>query len=208
MPDFKSLQEAVKKGRVPDTTAQIQALLAAGVGAQDILRQGLLAAMDEIGQRFKRNEIFVPTVLLAARAMKKGTELLKPLLVQAGVKPFATAVIGTVKGDLHDIGKNLVGMMLEGAGFTVIDAGVSVPPEKFVSLARENRARIIGISALLTTTMPGMRTVIEQARAAGLPAKIIIGGAPVTQAFAESIGADAYCPDAATGAETAKRLAR
>jgi 5-methyltetrahydrofolate--homocysteine methyltransferase len=145
-------------------------------------------------------------VLVAARAMKAGTELLKPHLIQAGVQAVATAVMGTVKGDLHDIGKNLVIMMLEGAGFAVVDAGVDVAPEKFVALAKEHNAKVVGLSALLTTTMPSMKSAVEAIRAAGLPSKVMIGGAPVTQAYCDAIGADGYSPDAASAAELAKRL--
>lgn len=206
MLDYASLREAMKKGNVVEVTRLIDLLLAEGATAEDILNQGLLEAMSDIGQRFKRGELFVPSVLIAARAMKKGTEMLKPLLVKAGAQPVATAVIGTVKGDLHDIGKNLVCMMIEGAGFAVIDAGVDVSAEKFVELARQHNAQIIGVSALLTTTMPGMKSVVEAVRGAGLGAKVIIGGAPVTQAFCDSIGADGYSADAASAAELARSL--
>jgi len=184
----------------------VAAALEQGVAASDLLNEGLCAGMGIVGERFKKNEVFVPQVLLAARAMKQGTDLLKPHLIAAGVTPFATAVIGTIKGDLHDIGKNLVGMMLEGAGFKVVDAGIGVAPERFVELAQEHDAKIVGVSALLTTTMVTMRAVVEAVRAAGLPAKVIIGGAPVTQAFCDEIGADGYSPDAASAAETAKQL--
>ena len=163
--------------------------------------------MGIIGERFKKNEIFVPQVLLAARAMKQGTEILKPHLVAAGVQPLATAVIGTIKGDLHDIGKNLVGMMLEGAGFKVVDAGIGVAPEKFIELAKEHGAQVIGVSALLTTTMVNMRDVVRAARESGIEVKVIVGGAPVTQAFCDEIGADGYSSDAASAAQLATRLA-
>ncbi|HRR34460.1 MAG TPA: corrinoid protein [Kiritimatiellia bacterium] len=203
----EQIQEAVIKGKAPDVVSLVAAALEQGVAASVLLNDGLCAGMGVIGERFKKNEIFVPQVLLAARAMKLGTDLLKPHLIAAGVTPFATAVIGTIKGDLHDIGKNLVGMMLEGAGFKVIDAGIGVAPEKFVALAQEHGAKIVGVSALLTTTMVAMRDVVVAVRAAGLPAKVIIGGAPVTQAFCDEIGADGYSPDAASAAELAKRLA-
>lgn len=206
MPDFEILKTAMKSGKVADVRKLVEGLLAEGVAAPDILNKGLLEAMGEVGQRFKRNEVFVPEVLVAARAMKAGTELLKPHLIQAGVQAVATAVMGTVKGDLHDIGKNLVIMMLEGAGFAVVDAGVDVAPEKFVALAKEHNAKIVGLSALLTTTMPSMKGAVEAIRSAGLPAKVIIGGAPVTQAYCDSIGADGYSADAASAAELAKRL--
>jgi len=170
------------------------------------LNNGLLEAMGEVGQRFKKNEVFVPEVLVAARAMKAGTELLKPHLIKAGVHAVATAVMGTVKGDLHDIGKNLVIMMLEGAGFAVVDAGVDVAPETFVALAQQHNAKIVGLSALLTTTMPSMKNAVEAIHSSGLSAKVIIGGAPVTQAYCDAIGADGYSPDAASAAELARRL--
>ena len=206
MPDFEVLKTAMKSGKVADVRKLVEAALAQGLAAQDILNKGLLEAMSEVGQRFKKNEVFVPEVLVAARAMKAGTELLKPHLIAAGVQAVATAVMGTVKGDLHDIGKNLVIMMLEGAGFAVVDAGVDVSPEKFVALAKEHNAKIVGLSALLTTTMPSMRGAVAAIRAAGIPAKVIIGGAPVTQAYCDSIGADGYSADAASAAELARRL--
>jgi len=203
----EQIQEAVIKGRAPEVVSLVAAALEQGVAASDLLNEGLCAGMGIVGERFKKNEVFVPQVLLAARAMKQCTDLLKPHLIAAGVTPFATAVIGTIKGDLHDIGKNLVGMMLEGAGFKVVDAGIGVAPERFVALAQEHDAKIVGVSALLTTTMVTMRAVVEAVRAAGLPAKVIIGGAPVTQAFCDEIGADGYSPDAASAAELARRLA-
>ena len=206
MPDYDVLKVAMKSGKVADVRKLVEAALAEGAAAQEILNSGLLEAMSEVGQRFKRNEVFVPEVLVAARAMKAGTELLKPHLIKAGVHAVATAVMGTVKGDLHDIGKNLVIMMLEGAGFAVVDAGVDVSPDKFVELAKAHNAKIVGLSALLTTTMPSMRGAVEAIRAAGIPAKVIIGGAPVTQAYCDSIGADGYSPDAASAAELATRL--
>jgi 5-methyltetrahydrofolate--homocysteine methyltransferase len=206
MPDYDVLKVAMKSGKVADVRKLVEGLLAEGAPAQDILNSGLLEAMGEVGQRFKRNEVFVPEVLVAARAMKAGTELLKPHLVRDGVQAVATAVMGTVKGDLHDIGKNLVIMMLEGAGFAVVDAGVDVTPERFVELAQEHNAKIVGLSALLTTTMPSMKGAVEAIRAAGVPAKVIIGGAPVTQAYCDAIGADGYSPDAASAAELAKSL--
>jgi len=206
MPQYDVMKTAMKSGKLADVRKLVEAALAEGAPAQEILNSGLLEAMNEVGQRFKRNEVFVPEVLVAARAMKAGTEVLKPHLVSAGVQAVATAVMGTVKGDLHDIGKNLVIMMLEGAGFAVIDAGVDVSPERFVALAREHNAKVVGLSALLTTTMPGMKGAVEAIRASGLDAKVIIGGAPVTQAYCEAIGADGYSADAASAAELARRL--
>ena len=206
MPHYDVMKTAMKSGKLADVRKLVEAALAEGAPAQEILNSGLLEAMNEVGQLFKRNEVFVPEVLVAARAMKAGTEVLKPHLISAGVQAVATAVMGTVKGDLHDIGKNLVIMMLEGAGFAVIDAGVDVSPERFVALVREHNAKVVGLSALLTTTMPGMKGAVEAIRAAGLDAKVIIGGAPVTQAYCEAIGADGYSPDAASAAELARRL--
>ena len=206
MADFEALQNAMKSGKVADVTALVNQFIEAGEPAGDILDKGLLEAMSEVGQRFKRNEVFVPEVLVAARAMKAGTEILKPHLVEAGVEAVGTAIMGTVKGDLHDIGKNLVIMMLEGAGFNVFDAGVDVSPEKFISLAKEHNAHIVGLSALLTTTMPSMKTTVDAMRGEGVTAKIIIGGAPVTQDYCDSIGADGYSEDAAAAAELALSL--
>lgn len=200
------IREALIKGKTPEVESLVSQALQEGVAASVILNDGLCQAMGIIGERFKKSEIYVPQVLLAARAMKRGTDILKPHLIAAGVQPVATAVIGTIKGDLHDIGKNLVGMMLEGAGFRVVDAGIGVSAETFVSLAQEHQARIIGVSALLTTTMVSMRSVVEAVRAAGLTAKVIIGGAPVTQGFCDEIGADGYSPDAASAAQLATRL--
>jgi len=164
--------------------------------------------MSEIGILFKNNEVFIPEVLIAARAMKAGMAILKPLLIEKDVKPVGKVVLGTVKGDLHDIGKNLVGMMLEGAGFEVIDLGIDVSPEKFVEAARDNQADCVAMSALLTTTMPHMKDTIEAFEAAGLRenVKIMIGGAPITQSYADEIGADGYASDAASAAELAKNL--
>ena len=206
MPDYEVLKTAMKSGKVADVRKLVEAALAEGTSAQEILNDGLLSAMGEVGQRFKRNEVFVPEVLVAARAMKAGTELLKPHLTKEGVQAAANAVVGTVKGDLHDIGKNLVIMMLEGAGFAVVDAGVDVAPDRFVALAKEHNAKVVGLSALLTTTMPGMKSAVDALRASGLPVKVMIGGAPVTQAYCDEIGADGYSVDAASAADLAKRL--
>jgi 5-methyltetrahydrofolate--homocysteine methyltransferase len=203
---LEQIRESLIKGRAPEVASLVKQALQEGVEASVILNEALCCGMGVIGEKFKKNEIFVPQVLLAARAMKQGTEVLKPHLVAAGVQPFATAVIGTIKGDLHDIGKNLVGMMLEGSGFKVVDAGIGVAPETFVKLAQEHQAQIIGVSALLTTTMVNMRAVVEAVRAAGLAAKVIIGGAPVTQSFCDEIAADGYSPDAASAAQLARRL--
>jgi len=194
-----------KSKAVADLVAQA---LAEGVPAQAILDEGLLAGMSIIGTKFKNNEVFVPEVLVAARAMKKGAEVLQPALIQAGIKAKGTAVIGTVSGDLHDIGKNLVRMMMEGHGINMIDLGVDVPASRFLEAARENDASIICCSALLTTTMVEMKKVVELIKNSDLADKvtIMIGGAPVTQAFCDQIGADCYTPDAATAAEAAMQF--
>ncbi len=208
MSTLTEISEAMQKGRAKLIKTLVPQALEEGIPAQDILQDGLLAGMDVVGRRFKANEIFVPEVLVAARAMNVGAELLKPYLSEAGVEPKGKVILGTVKGDLHDIGKNLVRMMLEGKGLTVIDLGVDVPPEKFVEAAIENDCSIICCSALLTTTMPVMGEVVEKAVEAGVrdKVKIMIGGAPVTEAFGQSINADAYTPDATTCAEVAMQL--
>jgi len=198
--------QSLMKGRAPEVKQLVEKALAEGVAPAKILNEGLLQGMGIIGDKFKKNEVYVPEVLIAARAMKAGMEVLKPKLVAAGVQPAGTAVIGTVKGDLHDIGKNLVGMMLEGAGLRVVDGGIDVAPEKFVQLAKENQAQVIGVSALLTTTMTNMKLVVDAVKEAGLKTKVMVGGAPVTQAFCDEIGADGYAPDAASAADLAKKL--
>ncbi len=179
-----------------------------GIPVKSILDDGLIAGMSVIGERFKKNECYVPEVLIAARAMKAGMAVLKPLFAASKIEPIGTVVIGTIKGDLHDIGKNLVAMMLEGAGFNVIDIGIDALPEKFISSATENKANVIGMSALLTTTMPGMKTTVDavkQSEASG-KVKTIIGGAPVTQKYADEIGADGFAPDAASAVDKIKEL--
>ena len=200
------MSEALIKGKAPEVKALMQQAIDAGIPPAKILNEGLVTGMGIIGDKFKKNEVYVPEVLIAARAMKAGMELLRPKLISAGVKPLGVAVIGTVKGDLHDIGKNLVGMMLEGAGFQVVDAGVDVSPEKFIELAKANNASIIGVSALLTTTMTNMKLVVDAVEASELKGKckVIIGGAPVTQAFADEIKAAGYSADAASAADLAK----
>ena len=200
--------EALIKGRAPEVKSLMEQAINEGLDPATILNEGLVKGMGEIGERFKKNQVYVPEVLIASRAMKAGMDLLRPKLVSAGVKPRGVAVIGTVKGDLHDIGKNLVGMMLEGAGFQVVDGGVDVSPEKFLELAKANNANIIGVSALLTTTMTNMKLVVEAVEASALKGKckVIIGGAPVTQAFADEIKAAGYSADAASAADLAKTL--
>ncbi len=191
------------KGKANDVKAAVQQALDDGLEPGTILTDGLLSGMGVIGERFKKNEVYVPEVLIAARAMKAGMEILQPELASSGVEPKGTAIIGTVKGDLHDIGKNLVCMMLEGAGFKVCDIGIDVDPEKFVEEAKANNADVIGVSALLTTTMTNMKAVIDAVKASDCTAKIMIGGAPVTQAFCDEIGADGYAADAASAADLA-----
>ncbi|GIX07961.1 MAG: corrinoid methyltransferase [Candidatus Poribacteria bacterium] len=207
MADLAQLADHIIHGRAAQAVAATEAALAEGVPAAEILQKGLIAGMQVVGERFKAHEFYVPEVLIAARAMKMALEKLRPHLVQQHYQPIGKVAIGTVRGDLHDIGKNLVAMMLEGAGFEVVDLGIDVPPERFVEAAREG-ADIIALSALLTTTMPAMKETIEALKAAGLRdrVKVIVGGAPVTEAYAREIGADGYGPDAATGAEVARKL--
>ena len=205
---LEQISENLMKGKANDVKALVQQAVSQKIHPGDILNKGLLAGMGIIGERFKKHEVYVPEVLIAARAMKAGMEILKPLLLAAKVEPIGTVVIGTVKGDLHDIGKNLVGMMLEGGGFRVIDAGINVEPAKFVELARENKAKLIGASALLTTTMTNMKEIVQAVKSSDLAGKVkvMIGGAPVTQAFSDEIGADGYAPDAASASDLAKKL--
>jgi 5-methyltetrahydrofolate--homocysteine methyltransferase len=206
MADLNEMALMVQKGNFKEVDRLTQEAINEGLPAQDILEGGLIAGMNVIGERFKKNEIYVPEVLLAARAMKAGMTLLKPILADAGAEPIGRVVLGTVKGDQHDIGKNLVGMMLEGAGFEVTDLGVDTPSEKFVEAAREKKADIVAMSALLTTTMSHMKTIIEALKAAGLTAKTMVGGAPVNQRFAKEIKADGYGKDGAVAVEKAKEL--
>lgn len=193
----------LQKGRMPKVKELVNQALSDGIDAKDILEQGLLSGMSIVGEKFKNNEVFVPEVLVAARAMNAGVAILRPYLVKEGVESKGTVVIGTVKGDLHDIGKNLVKMMMEGRGLKVVDLGTDVSPEAFVAAAKENNAGIICCSALLTTTMGEMKNVVDLVKAENLPIKVMIGGAPVTESFRNSIGADIYTPDAATAAEVA-----
>ena len=206
--DMQEISTKLQAGKAKEVKALVQQAIDEGIPAQTILTEGLLKGMDVVGEKFKNNEIFVPEVLVAARAMNMGVALLKPLLAAQGVKASGKVCIGTVQGDLHDIGKNLVKMMMEGKGLEVIDPGVDVAPEAFVQAAMEHGANLIGCSALLTTTMPVMGEVVKAAQAAGIrdKVKIMIGGAPVSQEFCDSIGADAYTPDAATAAIRACEL--
>lgn len=194
---------AGKRKEVPDLVNQC---LAAGETAAFIVEKRLVPGMAVVGDKFKRNEIFVPEMLIAARAMKEALKILEPMLVAAGVKPEHTAVIGTVEGDLHDIGKNLVAMMWKGANIQVIDLGVNVPPTKFIEAVKQHQPKLLGLSALLTTTMPALRDTVKAVRGAGLPVKIIVGGAPITTEFAREIGADGYSPDAGSAVDAALAL--
>ncbi len=204
---LEQIAQAVIDGDEVSTPKLVEQALVAGTSAKAVLQDGLLKGMTEVGRRFREGEYFVPEVLIAAEAMKAGTNLLKPHLAKAGVKPEATAIIGTVRGDLHDIGKNLVATMLEGAGFEVIDLGVDVPPEKFVEVCLSRKVDVVAMSALLTTTMPMMEQSVKKLKAEVQPTPtIIVGGAPVTQEYADKIGANGYGRDAATGAELAKSL--
>jgi len=207
MAEMRAIADAVKAGKRKIVDQLVKEALAEGAKAETILNEGLVVGMNELGEAFKNGEVYVPEVLVAARAMKTGTELIKPLLMAENVQSLGVVAIGTVEGDLHDIGKNLVGMMLEGAGFTVMDLGQDVKPEQFVQAVRDG-AQIIGMSALLTTTMPNMSETIKALQAAGLrdQVKVMIGGAPITQEYADQIGADGYSTDAASAAELAKRL--
>ena len=208
MSTLSELSVAVEAGKRNDAKAITQALLDEGMKPLEVVEQGLVPGMAAIGEKFKNNEVFVPEMLIAARAMKECMAILEPLLAQAGIKPKYTAVIGTVQGDLHDIGKNLVAMMLNGANFGIVDLGTNVAPERFVAAAQESGAQLVCLSALLTTTMPAMKTTVESIRAAGLSTvKIMVGGAPVTQDYANEIGADGYSPDAASAVDLALTLA-
>jgi 5-methyltetrahydrofolate--homocysteine methyltransferase len=206
--ELQALARAILEGKRNEAVVLTQKLLDAGVTPKQILDEGLIAGMSVAGEKFKNGEYFVPEILVAARAMKASMEILRPLLVATDVQPIGTMVIGTVHGDLHDIGKNLVAMMMEGAGLKVVDLGVDVPAEKFIEAAKEHNAQIVGMSALLTTTMTYIPEVIKAFDEAGLrpKVKLIVGGAPVTQEWANQIGADAYAPDAATAVDRCKEL--
>jgi len=206
MADLKALADAIIKGDQNTAVEITKTALDEGAPAESVLNDGLIAGMDVIGGRFKRNEVYIPEVLIAARAMKMAMEILEPELTKAGVKPRGKFLIGTVQGDLHDIGKNLVAMMLKGAGFEVVDLGVDIGPEKFVEQAKATCVQIIGMSTLLTTTMPSMEKTVKALKDAGLSAKVMVGGAPVTQGYADKIGADGYSPDAASAVDLAKSL--
>lgn len=208
MPDLAQLHNAVVAGNAQNARSITSQALAEGVDPLQLVNQFLIPAMDEVGRRFECSEYFVPELLISARAMKASLELIRPLLTARGSKPLARVAIGTVKGDLHDIGKNLVASLLEGGGFEVIDLGVNVPPEKFVETIKQQDATIVAMSALLTTTMPAMRSTIEALKQAGVreKVKVLIGGAPITQQYADEIGADGYS-ETAVGAVALARQA-
>ena len=211
MATLQELSEAIRKGNAPKAKELTAGLLAAKTSAAEVLNKGLLDGMEKVGKRFKANEIYIPEVLIAARAMNQSMDILKPELVKAGVKPVGKMLLGTVKGDLHDIGKNLVKMMAQGAGLEVVDLGIDVSADKFVQGLKDNAdAKAVGMSALLTTTMTGMKEVIDRISKDGMRSKvkIMVGGAPLTDQYAKEIGADGYAPDAASAAEKIKAFLR
>jgi 5-methyltetrahydrofolate--homocysteine methyltransferase len=203
---LSKLQDALIEGRKADVEALVDEALAAGLPTRQILNEGLIAGMERLGVLFKNNEVFIPEVLVAARAMNAALTKLEPLLLKDKVEPKGVVVIGTVKGDLHDIGKNLVAMMLKGAGYKIVDLGADVPAEKFVEAAKSHQAGVVALSALLTTTMIQMKSVIQAVQAAGLATPVIVGGAPLTQDYADQIGARGYAPDAASAVDIVRRL--
>ena len=210
MSRIQEIDQLIQQGRGKKVCETIQAAMDEGISAADILREGRLPAMSAIGEKFKNNEVFVPEVLVAARAMNMGMALLKPYMADCGIEPAGTAVIGTVRGDMHDIGKNLVKMMIEGKGLRVVDLGVDVSPEKFLEAAEENHADIICCSALLTTTMGEIKNILAYLEARNVRGKykVMIGGAPVSQSYCDAIGADYYTPDAASAADVAYQICR
>jgi len=206
MVNLNGVSEALQRGKADKVSKLVKQALNEGITPKNILEEGLIHGMSIIGKKFKKNEVYVPEVLIAARAMHAGMDVLKPKLIESGVKNIGKVVMGTVKGDLHDIGKNLVEMMLEGAGFEVIDLGTDISTDKFVEAVKEHKPNIIGMSALLTTTMVNMVEVIKALDVAGLrnKVKIMVGGAPITQNYADQIGADGYSPDASSAVDKAK----
>jgi len=208
MADFEAMAKALQSGKAAEVDKLVRAAIEEGVDAEKILKQGLIAGMNVIAVKFRNNEVFVPEVLIAARAMKAGMVSLEPVLVKGGFQPIGKVMIGTVKGDLHDIGKNLVIMMLKGAGFEVIDLGIDQPAESFIKKIQESDVRMVGLCALLTTTMPMLKEIIDKIHGAGLRDKvrIAVGGAPVTKEYAAEIGADGYADDAASAVDVFKRF--
>ena len=205
---MEKLREYVITGKVNETTERVQQLLQEGQDPDAMMKEAMIPAMDVVGDLFQKGEVYLPEMLMAAKAMKAGMEILKPGMIRSGATSIGTVVVGTVSGDMHDIGKNLLSVSLEGAGFEVVDLGIDVPPEKFVEAVKEHSPQIVGLSALLTTTMIGMKDTIEAVEEAGLRStvKVMIGGAPVTQEFAEDIGADFYGPDSTSGKDFARRI--
>jgi 5-methyltetrahydrofolate--homocysteine methyltransferase len=205
---LEEIKDNLIRGQYKKVEELVTQAINENISPEEILNKGLIAGMEVVGEKFKANEFYIPEVLIAARAMHAGMKVLKPLLAKSNVKAKGRIVMGTVKGDLHDIGKNLVCMMLEGAGFEVIDLGVDVSPEKFVAVVRERAPQVVGLSALLTTTMVNMKTTIEVFKKEGVydKIKVIVGGAPVTQSFADQIGAHGYAPDAASAVDKVKEL--
>lgn len=208
MVDLSKMRENLIYGKVNEVRDMVKKAIDEGQDVEKILNEGLISGMDIVGEKFKKNEFYIPEMLMAARAMKEGMKVLKPVLIQKDVKALETVALGVVKGDLHDIGKNLVVMMLEGAGFKIIDLGVDVFPEKFVKTVKEKKVQVVGLSALLTTTMPFMKEVIKSLEEEGLrnKVKVIIGGAPVNQDYADEIGADGYAVDAASAVDKVREL--
>ena len=205
---MEKLRESVVAGKVNETSERVQQLLQEGKDPDAMMQEAMIPAMDVVGDLFQKGEIYLPEMLMAAKAMKTGMKILKPCMVQSGVPSMGTVVVGTVSGDMHDIGKNLLAISLEGAGFEVVDLGIDVPPEKFLEAVKEHGPRVMGLSALLTTTMIGMKDTIEAVEEAGLRStvKVMIGGAPVTQEYAKEIGADFYGPDSTSGKDFARRI--
>ena len=200
------MQDALMAGKKAEVESLVDQAVAAGLSARRILNEGLIVGMERLGVLFKNNEVFIPEVLVAARAMNAGLTKLEPLLIKEKVEPKGLILIGTVKGDLHDIGKNLVAMMLKGAGYKIVDLGTDVPAERFAAAAREHGAQVIALSALLTTTMVQMKSIIQALQAAGISAPVIVGGAPLTQEYAAQIGARGYAPDAASAVDIVNKL--
>jgi len=205
---LNKIQDALMAGRKSEVEALVDQALAEGLTARSILNEGLIVGMERLGVMFKNNEVFIPEVLVAARAMNAALTKLEPFLIKEKVEPKGAVVIGTVKGDLHDIGKNLVAMMLKGAGYKIVDLGADVAPERFVAAAKEHKAHVVALSALLTTTMIQMKSVIAALQAAGVTAPVVVGGAPLTQDYADQIGARGYAPDAASAVDVIGRLVK
>jgi len=208
MVDLTKIKDGVVGGEVDEVVEMVKKAIEEGQEVKKILKEGLIAGMAIVGDKYERGDFFLPEMVIAATAMKQGLKVLSPLLKQGDIESAGTVVLGTAKGDIHDIGKSIVGTMLEGAGFMVTDVGVDAGPDKFVEVAKEKNADLIGISALLTTTMVGMEDVIKALRGAGLKARVMIGGASVTQEFADKIGADGYAPDAPSAVGKAKELVK